>query len=375
MNNPTYWTPDPLPLPPYTKILYWTKGVLDSGVAWFLVSRALYHNHKTPSYHITQEEMDSLLFVRKRDRHYNLRLTQLPFHRIEDFLFVDVGKIDKHAFAFSEPEGRDLCILVFKKDKKGWILYPRSLRSSSWQTKVTTLFKNASCDSLFPTWRQQINALPDYALTIFDKYNGLPYRFGTAADLPYEKNKEEGWWNEHNHPFWQHAKHSLLAMVCLETLALPEPISGYKPTFMWSVVTKTSFAETNSQAPLTLEPSIPFYGYSALKTEEDDIPVPTAAQSRSLERINRVMKTLIAEKMPLEETPYMAENCVGRLSLHKPASSFEIHTRGHFMPWIPHTDIERTRSAHDALHWLSKLPEDWNRDVLALLTEDRNTHP
>lgn len=367
-----YWLPEPLPLPPYTKTLYWTNGVLDTGVAWYLTCRGKFNRGQSLPPVIPEKEFNALLHVRT-DILYRYKTEALKTHEVGEIMLVDVGKVKRNTYAFDEEEHRHKCYLVFLKVEGGYILYPRSLRSSSWDAKLTRLITQDRLEKLAPTWRAMIKALPKYATTPFEKHSGLPYRFGTINDLSYEREIKEGWWTEHNHPFWQHAKIALLAGAAMESVAFPGTNDRVLPTFHWSVFSRNPI-NAHEVDPTPLRVELTFDGWKLHPREQDIVASPTPQQALSLKRVKATLEDLLSAHIP--DVPYFMDNCSPRGELMQAASHYEIYNQPQFHPWIREVDkVIRTRSAHDALYWLNQLPQDWGRDLIALLEQKRNHFP
>jgi uncharacterized protein YbdZ (MbtH family) len=368
----SYWTPDPLPLPKRTRSLYWSKNVLDVGVAWYISKRVgtFYRKETTVPTLTSEKEFQQIIYVRETyDYLFTSRNkkqeTFLTYHDMGDFRILKLGNLGRNSYAFSPEEERDTAFLIFRKHEEGWKLFPRTLFTSSWRQKTANIIRPSSMEYLEPQWKKMFDDLPEFAWTEFDKHTGKKYRFGSAyeTERPYAQSSDK-FWDEHTHIFWAHAIKAYLAMAALERISFPEKVEeGF---FGFQIALWSQHCKDNYFNPFPLKNSTYWDGWNSSYTEEDKRRKATPEQYASLKKIGQALSILLQNHEP--NIPYFFDKITSKKS-NKP-TGFEVHCASYFVFYIKENEkIKRTSTGHDALHWLSQLPPEWAKEIPQILED------
>lgn len=405
-----YWLPPPLALPPRAETLRWTACNVDRGAAWFwakslhlqpildpegdpytlseqswqmLRSVQVMRDHHGPSEHDARWVSSYVLPKRRRARGRSWTSDREHKERVGAFLYAHMGHAelptrihgDRFAvvhLAFFERSGwasgddsQHHAFLVARREGDRWRVYPRSLLCTRWDTTVAKVLTGRQVDGLAKRWDKAFDALPRWAKTREEAYQGAPL---IGASLPTCGIDHKKLVQGTEHPYWQHAAAAVQAALCLAGVTFPPPPRAFYNSYHCTVLSGRVYPRDSGKLPDPGRLPCPShieqlelpYGWHTYNDE--DAPHPSAEQAIRLDVARQALLEVLRRFAP--DTPFFFDTLDVR-----DASSTRFCDRAygkhdtlygtgqHFL-WIPEEGI-RMGSAHAALEVMGRLPSDW----------------
>lgn len=375
----TYWLPDPLSIPKNSH-LFFNMQVIDIGVSWWISRRVQWAKMKKQNLAELTNAIDDETFnilcalsppswmmgLHYRTRKEKEMYAHLKYRDIGDFRILELRSIKHNSFAFSEREERSKPYLIFWKSPEGWKLYPRTLLSDDWRTRLSNVLRTNSVTSRAKVWENAFKNLPEFAWSEEQKYSGkLPYRCGTAPKLS-NHYRDQNWWDYERLPYWKNLKRAFIAIAALERVDFPECTDKIPTTFHWSLTINTPEGRDHNWKPHSFTAKIHYDGWKL--DSDESIIEPTPETYQRMARTRNILCSVAQEMQP--ENPLLLD-CIYPETNHSlcsnPPAKHEIRGQNYHLPWLEETyfkDIVRTKTAHDAAYHISKLPNDWIQSIL-----------